>query len=214
MQKLISTLVLFFPLVLCAQAGLSLGKGILKIDINKLPVLFFYSDTIHNTKLKTIEVIRAANGELSIKNASESGGWFKPEQLFFEYDIFMLRVRNKTQRWLQVYTDNEKGITMWTKADASQRFIEWPKFLLKEISAVDKNPSFELDIKTSPDESSKTIKKIEPTDCFEVLEIKGEWMHIKTNLEAECNESKKVIKSGWIKWKLNNKLAISYSLMA
>ncbi|MEO6719913.1 MAG: hypothetical protein ABIN67_06080 [Ferruginibacter sp.] len=214
MQKLISIVVVFFPLLLSAQTGLSLGKGILKIDISKLPMILFYTDTTERKPLKTVEVVKDANGEVVIKNREEIDTWFKPEQLFLEYDIFMLRVDTIKGEWLKVYINNENGKAMWTKAAASQRFIEWPKFLLKEISAIDKHPLFNLDIKALPSEKSNTIKKIESADCFEVLEIKGDWMHIKTNLKGECNESKKIIRSGWIRWNQKNKLTINYSLMA
>jgi len=207
-------LLLIFPWVLGAQPTPGIGKGILKVDPGTLPLIFLYTDTTQKNPDKKIQVIKTAEGEIVIKDREEIEKWFKPEQLFLEYDIFMMRVEAVSGRWFQVYVDNEKAITMWTKVDTSFRFITWQKFLAKEISAIDKHPSFDLDIKVLPADKANTIKKIEASDCFEVLEIKGDWMHIKTNLKADCNDSKKIIRSGWIKWKQNGKLVINYSLMA
>jgi hypothetical protein len=203
--------VLIFPFAVNAQ---KLGQGILKINISNLPSVLLYADTNQLEAVKKIELAKEANGETIIRNREEVGSWFKPEQLFLEYDIFMIRVEAVSGKWLLLYTDNEKGTTMWTKAGAGFTFIPWQKFLLKEISSIEKHPAFNLDIKASSSDNARTIKKIETTDCFEVLEINGAWMHIRTNLRGECNESKMIIKSGWIKWKQDNKLTINYSLMA
>jgi len=212
MLKHLLLVTLISPLILCAQ--LKVGQGILKINISNFPSMMLYADTLQESPLRKVEVKKDTSGEVVITDREEVDKWFKPEQLFLEYDIFMMRVDVVSGKWIQVYTDNERGITMWTRVDPNFEFIPWEKFLLKEISAIDKHPSFSLNIKISPADNSKTIRKIEPTDCFEVLEIKGSWMHIKTNLRSECNESKKIIKSGWIKWKQDGKLTINYSLMA
>lgn len=68
MQKLISIVVIFFPLLLSAQTGLSLGKGILKINISKLPMILFYRDPVEKKPSRTIEVIKTANGVIIIKD--------------------------------------------------------------------------------------------------------------------------------------------------
>ena len=81
----------------------------------------------------------------------------------------------------------------------------------KETTAIDKGFA-NLDIKVEPSDKAKTIKKIETKDCFEALEIKGDWMKVRTNEKLDCNESKKPIKIGWIKWKDNNRLTINFFL--
>ena len=100
---------------------------------------------------------------------------------------------------------------LWTKADTVKQFIKWQTFLLTSISSINKN-DFNLDIKTLPSDKGTTIKKMESTDCFKVLEVKGDWIKIKTNTELECSESKKPVKSGWIRWRQHNRLTIGYAL--
>ena len=108
-------------------------------------------------------------------------------------------------------TNEEKAETMWTKVGPSKKFVKWSTFLLKETTAIVKGFT-DLPIKTAPSETSKTIKKIETEDCFEVLEIKGDWMKIRTNAVLDCNQSNRPIQSGWLKWKDKNHLTISFGL--
>ena len=69
-----------------------------------------------------------------------------------------------------------------------------------------------LGIKQTDNENSKTLKKMENEDCFEVLEAKGDWLKIRTHSVLDCSTSKRSIKSGWIKWQKDNKLTIQFGL--
>ena len=201
------------PLCSAGQKNIPVGQGVLKIDFAKLPVLQFYSDTGLTVPSKTIRIIKNSSEEYSIKNETGINDWFKPEQLFFEHDIFLLRVDTVIGSWYKVIANSTNGETYWTKADSIKKFIKWQTFLLKEVSSIDKG-DVDLEIKITASGKAATIKKIESTDCFKVLEIKGDWIRIKTNTELECSESKRPIKSGWIKWRQNNRLTINYSLNA
>ncbi len=138
--------------------------------------------------------------------------WFKPEGLWLDYSIFVIRVDTVIGKWFKVFVNNEKGTTLWTLTDPVKKFVKWQTFLVKETTAINKHPEFNIEIKVSPSENSSSIKKIEKTDCFEALEIKGDWLRIRTNSTLDCNESKKTIKSGWIRWRQNNRLTINYGL--
>ena len=151
-------------------------------------------------------------GEYVVKNSSQVATWFQPEGLWLDYSIFVIRVDTSIGKWHKVVVNNETGKTLWTKAEPIKQLVKWPAFLLKETTAIEKHPDFDLEVKTAPSDKSKTIKEVEAVDCFEVLEIKGSWMRIKTNETLECSESKKPIKSGWIKWKQNNRLTVGYGL--
>ena len=197
------------PLLSAGQKNIPVGQGVLKIDFVKLPVLQFYTDTNLTVASRAIRIKKTTTEEYSME--SETDGWFKPEQVFFEYDIFLMRVDTVAGSWYKVIVNSITGETLWTKADSIKKFIKWQTFLLKEVSSIDKG-DFNPDIKIAASDKAATIKKIESTDCFKVLEIKGDWIRIKTNTELECSESKKPIKSGWIKWRQNNRLTINYSL--
>ena len=149
--------------------------------------------------------------EYVIQNQTEADTWFKPEQLFFEYDIFLIRVDTVIGNWYRVIVNSATAEMLWTNRASIKKFIPWQTFL-KEVSSIDKG-DFNLDIKTAASDKSTTIKKIESSDCFKVLEVKGDWIKIKTNTELECSESKKPVKMGWVRWRQNNKLTVNYALI-
>ena len=211
MTKSFIFLFIVFPFLAIGQNNLPLGQGVLKIDYTKLPTLRFFEDTLHATPVKTISIAKDKEGEYIIKNQKKANAWFMPEQISLEYDIFIIRVDTVIGKWYRVVTNTEKATMLWTKVDPVKKFIKWPTFLLKETTAIEKGFA-DLEIKAEPSEKARTIKKIEVKDCFEVLEIKGDWMKIRTNTILDCNESQKPIKSGWIKWRQNNRLTIAFGL--
>lgn len=194
-----------------AQNEIPLGQGVIKVEFSKLPTLKFYNDTNQITPNKTLTIGKDKDGEFIIKNRKQVDDWFSPEQLSLEYDIFIIRVDTSIGKWYKVIMNAEKNTALWTKAEPFKKFIKWPTFLLNETTAIEKG-FMNLDIKTAPSETSKTIKKIETKDCFEVLEIKGDWMRIRTNTKLDCNESNKPVKSGWLKWRDKKRLTISFGL--
>jgi hypothetical protein len=207
-------LIIVFTLVslsLFGQTNLPIGQGVIKIDYTKLPTLRFFADTSQTNPTKTIVISKDEEGEFIIKNSKQVDTWFMPEQISLEYDIFIIRVDTIIGKWYKVVTNTENAVTLWTKVEPVKKFVKWSTFLLKETTAIEKGFA-NLDIKTAPFDTAKTIKKIETKDCFEVIEIKGDWMRVKTNTKLDCNESNKPVKSGWLKWRDKNRLTISFGL--
>ncbi len=203
---------IFSPMVLFAQKNLNLGQGVLIIDYHQTPALYFYSDTFQKTPSKIVTVTKKSDGEYDIRNKFEIEKWFQPEALDLDYSIFVIRVDTTIGKWHKVFVHNERGVSLWTKAEKIKHFKSWERFLLEETTAIEKHPHFQLPVKQAPSEQSGTIKQMEIEDCFEAVEIKGDWMRIKTNENLDCNQSKKPVKSGWIRWKRNNRLLIEYGL--
>src|SRR5947207_5439910 len=146
MAKFFFSFFVFFPLFSAGQKNIPVGLGVLKIDFTKLPVLQFYSDTAMKASVKTIRITKNPSEEFTIDNQTEADTWFKPEQLFFEYDIFLIRVDSVVGNWFKVVVNSATGEILWTKADAAKKFIKWQTFLVKGLSSVDKG-DFNLDIK-------------------------------------------------------------------
>ncbi|RYG36155.1 MAG: SH3 domain-containing protein, partial [Chitinophagaceae bacterium] len=195
MQKLVLFYFFLLPFCVSAQTILPIGEGVLKIDFDKGPTLPFFSDTSQAAPVSTISVGKDQREELIIQSMDGDAGWFAPEQLFVEYGIFIMRVDTVAGNWYRVFVNNKTAAALWIKKDATRQFIKWPAFLLKETTAVDMD-LLSLEIRTAPTEKSTIIRKMEKQDCFEVLEVKGDWMKIKTNTQLECNESKRPLRSG------------------
>lgn len=211
LKRYLITITVLLSLTCLGQTNLPVGQGVIKIDFANLPTLYFYADTNAAKPSNTIAIGKDKEGEFIIKNSKEADTWFMPEQLSLEYDIFIIRVDTVIGKWYKVVTNTETATFLWTKAGPIKKFMKWPVFLLKETTAVERGVA-DIDIKVSPSESAKTIKKIEENDCFEVLEIKGDWMKVRTNTKLDCSESKRPVKSGWLKWRDKNRLMISFGL--
>ena len=211
MTKLFYSLFTFLSLYSFAQRNLPIGQGVIKIDYTKLPNLNFYADTNQTKPTKIIVIGKDKEGEFIVKNSKQVDTWFIPEQISLEYELFIIRVDTAIGKWYRVVTNTENGATFWTKVEPVKKFVRWSTFLLKETTAIEKGFA-NLDIKIQPFKTAKTIRKIEKKDCFEVLEITGDWMKIRTNTKLDCNLSNKPIKFGWIKWRDKNRLTISYGL--
>ena len=84
-------MIFILPLISFGQRNIPSGQGILKVDFIKLPTIAFYNDTLQAKPTKSVSVINSG-GNFILKNQKELDNWFKPEQLFLEYDIFILRV--------------------------------------------------------------------------------------------------------------------------
>ena len=197
------------PIVSFGQNTLPSGQGILKVELEKLPTILFYTDTLKTKSSKSISIIKF--GEFALKNERDVKTWLKPEQLYLEYDIFILRVDTIIGKWIKVYVDNEKAVKLWTRMDNYIKYFSWDNFFRTEVSNITKGTK-ELGIKESDNEGSKTIKKMEEEDCFEILDVRADWLKIRTHSILECSTSKRPIKSGWLKWQQKGKLTIKFGL--
>jgi len=204
-------IILLFPLLSVGQKSLPIGQGVLKIDYTRLPTIHFFADTMQASPARTVIVNKDKEGEYIFKNQKQLESWFLPEQLSLDYDIFIIRVDTIIGKWYRVVTNSEKPTFMWTKSSAEKKFIRWEPFLLKETTAIEKGFA-DIEVRTGPSSNAKLIKTMELKDCFEVLEIRGDWMKIRTNTTLECSESNRPIKEGWIKWRDKGRLTIGYGL--
>ena len=211
MLKIISVCFCFLTVNLYGQNTLQVGQGVLQADLSKQATLSFYNDTSQLKPSKKLSVVINADGNFEIKNQKEVSNWFSPEQIHLDYSIFVIRVDTVIGKWYKVVINNKQATTMWTKTNSNLKYNNWTTFFKKQVTSIQKDNE-SIDIKVEPNESSKTIKKIESADCFEVLDVKGDWLKVRTHTILECSESKKPIRSGWLKWKNKNKLTINFGL--
>ena len=206
-------LILFIsPIALLAQSNIELGIGIITVkNLDALPTIKFYSDTTHKIPAKQISVLKDKQEELVLKNA-KLNAWLAPEGLWLDYYIFIFRCTKKRGKWCEVYVNNDRKIKYWIELHPGLQYQNWRTFLLTQSTSVVKRDEYNLEVKESPNDTSKRIKMMEKGDCFIILELKGDWIKVKTNDVLECSESRHPVKSGWIRWKKNNRLLIEYGL--
>ena len=211
MQKKVFLLLFVLPLFAVAQKNLYLGQGVVKVDITQMPQLSFFADTSGEAKMQ-LNILKDSAGEIVLKSSIQSFDWLLPEQLFLNYDLFVFRVDTIIGKWMRVYTDNDKGEKYWTTKTRALTYFPWPEFFRTKVSSVSKDVLINVAVRTAANEQAPTIKNIEDADCFKVLEVKGDWLHIRS--DANCSDSKRPVKSGWIRWRKQQRLLISYALLS
>ena len=185
-----------------------LGLGIVDIDIYKTKEIKIYKNKNDKTPERIIHLIEK-NGEIAIKE-NDYQKWLKPESIWLDYSIFIFRYTNFQDNWIEIIVNNDSMNKMWIRKTETLSVKTWQTFLVQSTTAVE--PLASTEIKLEPSVSSMTIRSSTKEDCFEAIEIKGDWIRIRTNEKLDCNEHPSPIKSGWIKWRQNNKLTIEFFL--
>jgi hypothetical protein len=201
-------LIIIFLLGSLITNATELGLGIVDIDIYKTKEIKIYKNKNDKTPERIIHLIEK-NGEIAIKE-NDYQKWLKPESIWLDYSIFIFRYTNFQDNWIEIIVNNDSMIKMWIRKTETTSVKTWQTFLVKNTTAVE--PLISTEIKLEPSDNAKTIRKSAKEDCFEAIEIQGDWMKIRTNEELDCNEHPAPIKSGWIKWRQNNKLTIAFFL--
>jgi hypothetical protein len=197
------------PVVAHAQQQLPAGSGMIIFDINKLSSLSLYADTNGRSAPRTVSFSLNKVGVPEIDSSSRQ--WFVPEQFHPSYDIFMMRVSALGSGWVQCFV-NERGDRYWLRRNSTQVFMKWNEFLLRRAGTINKLPDVETPIYAAPQVSSKMIRMLNGDDCLKVVEVKGEWMRVRS--EKQCDGSASRVRSGWIRWKKNDRIVIGYALLS
>lgn len=180
MKVFLIAFITFCSTIAAAQHPIKAGLGIIKVKYDKYPAFAFYADTTSKTPFKSFSIIKNKQGDYSIKNWDKNN-WLIPEGLMLDYGLFILRVDTIINGWYHVFVNNDKGVKLWLRVGNNTTFIPWHKFLVTETTGVGMHIGYKLPIKTQATDSSKTIKYIEAEDLFKALEIKGDWMRVKTD---------------------------------
>lgn len=185
-----------------------LGHGIVEVDIYKTKEIKLFKNKGDELPEKTIRLVHR-DSEIYIEE-KDYAKWLKPESVWLDYSIFIFRYTNIEGNWIEVVVNNETMNKKWIQKSGTLNVKSWEKFLVENTTAIE--PLIPTDIKAEPDADSKTIRKSTKEDCFEAVEVKGDWIRLRTNETLECNEHPTPIKSGWIKWREANKLMINFFL--
>ena len=185
-----------------------LGQGIVEVDIYKTKEIKLFKNKGDELPEKTIRLVHR-DSEIYIEE-KDYAKWLKPESVWLDYSIFIFRYTNIEGNWIEVVVNNETMNKKWIQKSGTLNVKSWEKFLVENTTAIE--PLIPTEIKAEPHADSKTIRKSTKEDCFEAVEVKGDWIRLRTNGTLECNEHPTPIKSGWIKWREANKLMINFFL--
>lgn len=192
------------------------GTGIISVDIEKLPTIYFYENKNDNHFDKTIEVFDDKTiNSYNIKNLdSINTTWFKPLHVHLDYFIFDFQCSDYGEDWIQVVVNEETNLKYWIRNTTVFKFTSWEDFISNVIGI---RPLDEKNnpILTKPNvDAPKCVKQ--PIDCLMPVEVVGDWMKVKLE-PAVCDKTFEMEEEqnfeGYIRWKKGNKLIIDYFLL-
>ncbi len=182
------------------------GIGFAFVKFQSLHPLYFYStgqldvDPFPDAIVDSV-TFQSDNHQITIATAPP---WLVSEYLKMDYDVFMFKVMAITQNRIQVEVNKQLGKKLWLNlSDVS--FMYWPKFILNanSIEAIDSeaNP-----VKIKPLDHATTLSSQGNTP-LRPLAVTNEWVLVSTNGLAD-----RIAPAGWIRWKKEGSILITYSL--
>ena len=208
MKQIITSLLLLLNFNLFSQTDL--GIGIVSINFDSKTGLNFYQNTSDKSPSKTLQFFDDPEiKSWNICDLEQQKDWLQPESLWLDYHSFNFRVVEKNADWYRVIVNNENGKTMWLENSEITDFQNWEEYL-KNMFSISRLPQADQKVLKSPISGAPEIPYHGP-DCFQVKNMKGEWIEIFTPEHCgEYTDSTPEIKSGWIRWRTGNELIIEY----
>ena len=185
-----------------------MGLGFFKPNFFEKPVIYFYGQPNleksiqEHTPADSIVTAQAELGGFQITNAPP---WLVPEHLKMDYDILYFKVISLGRDLIEVVVNKTNGQTGYMDRNAGE-IIFWPEFFLRINSVEFIDPVNQKVLHNNVDHGSEVITKYE---LMRPILIQNEWMQVEL-----YDDSYKVVDKGWIKWRADGKLLISYSLLS
>lgn len=179
------------------------------------PILYFYGNInlekslMDHTAYDSITFKRNKYNQFDIATAPP---WLVPIHQKLDYDILYLSLVSVSEDFVEVIVNKTNGKTAYFDKRAG-RIIYWPEFLLSMHSV-----EFPRDLELKPTSKQEKIRVRAfeasgevntPHQFMRAIQIKGEWMQV---LLLDTNF--KTVGKGWIQWKRNGKLLVTYNLLS
>lgn len=185
-----------------------MGLGFFKPNFFEKPVMYFYGQPNLEKSIQEhapTDSIVTAQAELGGFEITNAPPWLVPEHLKMDYDILYFKIISLGRDLIEVEVNSTNGQTGYMDRSAGE-IIFWPEFFLRINSVEFLDPVNQKVRHNNADHASEVITKY---DLMRPLLIQNEWMQVEL-----YDDNYKVIDKGWIKWRADGKLLISYSLLS
>lgn len=184
-----------------------MGLGMASPDVYNQPALYFYGPL---TPGKTVQDHAPADSvtfrltELGVEVAT-APPWFAPAHLKLDYDVLWLRVVSIQPDFLEVVVNEHTDRTAFVDRYQCD-LLFWPEFLLS-IHSVEALDRAENPVRVKPLDNAGLVHT--PYTFLKPRKITDEWVYV----ELLTNDLQS-LGTGWIRWRHDGKLLISYSLFS
>lgn len=130
---------------------------------------------------------------------------FKPFIEKLDYGLFLLKVKRLGRDFHEIIINEKTGKTAYVNAWQGN-FLTWSQFFLNchSVEFIDKNQ------KVYDNPLIKTAGRVASPANFRARYVMGDWMEV----EILAEDYSTVTGKGWIRWKKDGKLLITYNLFA
>ena len=196
------------PILVEQNSKSSIGIGFFKPNYFEYPTLYFFDD-INLEKglmehLPTDSVV-FANDKYNNPTTTYAPPWLYPEHLKLDYGIITFKVVGIGRDFVKVEANKKtKQVTYLDKYKGT--FVSWPDFILS-ANSVEFNENGRKKVFVRPMDYAGEVN-VEYSFIKPIL-VEEDWMYVKLVNENFVEQGK-----GWIRWKKDNILLITYSLLS
>jgi hypothetical protein len=215
-KKLIFLFLVFFTFNSFAQSSIIKGKGLISVDIEKMPTLEFYEDPDSKTPFHIAQIFNDPSiNSYNIKNYNEiSKDWFNPLHFGLDYFIFYIQCSEIKNSWYQVVINEKTNLKCWIKKSSFLKYVTWDQFISGVVS-IKPNDSENNPILLEPNINAQKADK-QLIDCLAPVSVIGEWLKVRID-PAVCDMTNEMDESeifeGFIRWRKDDNLLITYYLL-
>ena len=184
-----------------------MGLGFFSPNFYEKKVLYFYGNPnfskiiSDHTPTDSVVFKPTEYGSFEIFSAPP---WLQPEHLKLDYDILYFRVQTLGPEFIEITVNTVTQNTAYIDRFAG-KIILWPEFLLK-VYSIEMLPENPQTIKIKPLENAGEV--LSEYEFLQPISIKNEWIQVELQ-----DKDLKPLNKGWLRWKKDEKLLISYSLL-
>ncbi len=184
-----------------------IGLGFFKPKLQEQQPMYFYGNPNLEKSLQehlpTDSLVFKRN-EIGFQIAS-APPWLMPEHLKMDYDLIYFKVLSIGEEFIQIEGNSVDGYSIYANKWSGE-LIFWPDFLLNVHAIEPINPS-EQKVRIKPLENASSVNI--SYDLMKPILINESWAKVAL---LDSNYSKKG--EGWIQWKREGQLLVSYSLLS
>lgn len=185
-----------------------LGLGFFKPNFTKNIVLYFYGNPNWEKSVQEhtpVDSVTFEKTEYGSFNISYAPPWLVPDHLKMDYDILYFRIQSISRDFIEITVNIMDQRRIYVNRFDGE-ILYWPEFLLNvnSVEFIDGNDQV---IRIKPlDYSGEVNVKYA---FMQPLIIKDDWMMVRL-----VNDDYKTVGKGWIQWRKEGYLLISYSLLS
>lgn len=182
-----------------------LGYGIARAHTDPQGVLHFYNRPAPDnlpSGAAPVDTVQFGPGQPHVQ-IQTAPPWFVPEVLKLDYDTLLLRVLTIQRNWVEVLVNQTDGRTHWIGRDSAD-VLSWPEFLLG-VAAVEPLDPAANPLRLKPLDHASPIQGA--SSPYSVVAAQEQWLGVRP---AE----KPGDLQGWIRWKKQGQLTVSYSILS